>query len=145
MSRGGLTTKVHLVCDAQGMPVFARLSPGQEAEVTHAPFLLERLGTALGFITVAADKGYMSEKVRTLALGELLDTTIASKKLKGQDGYPESARGFDKLTYKGRNVIERLNGRLKEMRRIATRYDKLATSYLGFLYLGFFQIWLRSL
>lgn len=118
---------------------------GQEAEVSHAPAAVRGLGEVLGFLAVAGDKAYQSAALSAQALEELMEPVIASRKLKGQDAYPESARGFDRLLYKGRNVVERLIGRLKEMRRIATRYDKLASSYLAFIYLGFIRIWLREL
>ena len=59
--------------------------------------------------------------------------------------YPASARGFDKETYRRRNVVERLIGRLKECRRIATRYDKLAESFRCFILLGFIRMWLKDL
>jgi len=65
---------------------------------------------------------------------------------KRPDGkYPASAKGFDKQTYRRRNVVERLIGRLKEFRRIATRYDKLLESFKAFILLGFILIWLKDL
>lgn len=145
-SRGGLSTKLHLVCDGQGRPVSARLSAGQESEFSYAPELFRGLGSELGFVAVAGDKGYDSGALRSQALGqELMEPVLAARKLAGKDEYPGHAQGFDKLLYKGRNVVERLIGHLKEMRRIATRYDKLATTYLGFLHLAFLRIWFREL
>ncbi len=127
------------------MPVKATLSPGQASEFTHAPELMEGLGTRLEFLSVAGDKGYDSIALRDQAHQELLEPVISARKLAQSDGYPGYARGFDKLAYKDRNVVERLIGWLKEMRRIATRYDKLASNYLGFVYLGFLRIGLRHL
>jgi transposase len=49
---------------------------------------------------------------------------------------------MDRKLYRERNVVERLVGRLKEYRRIATRYDKLAASYLAFVQLAAIRIWL---
>jgi transposase len=49
---------------------------------------------------------------------------------------------MDRVLYRERNVVERLVGRLKEFRRIATRYDKLAASYLAFVQLASIRIWL---
>lgn len=43
---------------------------------------------------------------------------------------------FDKQAYRQRNIIERIIGRLKENRRIATRYEKLGVHYLGILKIG---------
>jgi transposase len=49
---------------------------------------------------------------------------------------------FDRAAYRERNLIERCVGRLKEFRRIATRYEKLALHYLGMLHLGMIVLWL---
>jgi transposase len=46
------------------------------------------------------------------------------------------------VLYRERNVVERLVGKLKEYRRIATRYDKLAESYLAFVQLAAIRMWL---
>uniref|UniRef100_UPI00359309C3 transposase n=1 Tax=Thiocapsa sp. TaxID=2024551 RepID=UPI00359309C3 len=51
-------------------------------------------------------------------------------------------RLMDWRTYRERNVVERLVGRLKEHRRLATRYDKLASSYLAFVHLAAILMWL---
>ena len=59
--------------------------------------------------------------------------------------YPPEAAGFDKPTYRRRNVVERLFGRLKEFRRIATRYEKLAESFVAMILLGFIRICLHDL
>jgi len=65
---------------------------------------------------------------------------------KGRDGaYPPGARRFDKERCKRRNVVERLIGRLKEFRRIATRYDKLAENFRAFVLLGLIRIWTQNL
>jgi transposase len=60
---------------------------------------------------------------------------------------PERCHGqttlaFDRHTYRRRNAVERLVGRLKECRRIVTRYDKLAASYLAFVQLAAIRMWL---
>ena len=49
---------------------------------------------------------------------------------------------MDRVLYRERNVVERLVGWLKEYRRIATRYDKLAASYLAFVQLASIRLWL---
>ncbi|MCL5270625.1 MAG: transposase, partial [bacterium] len=58
--------------------------------------------------------------------------------------YPPGGEEFDKIQYKRRNVVERLIGRIKEYRRVATRYDKLAESFRAFILLAFIRIWLRN-
>jgi transposase len=52
---------------------------------------------------------------------------------------------LDRETYRGRNAIERLIGRLKEMRAVATRSDKLAKRYLGILHLAMIRLLLRKI
>jgi transposase len=51
---------------------------------------------------------------------------------------------FDREAYRGRNLVERLVGRLKQFRRVATRYDKLAPHYLAFVQLASMMVWLRT-
>lgn len=51
---------------------------------------------------------------------------------------------FDRDAYRQRNRIERCVGRLKEWRRIATRYDKFGLHYLGMLHLGMLLLWLPT-
>ena len=52
---------------------------------------------------------------------------------------------FDRDAYRGRNLVERLVGKLKQFRRVATRYDKLAAHYLAFVQLASAAVWLRDL
>ena len=55
----------------------------------------------------------------------------------------KSQREYDKILYKDRNKIERMFGKLKQFRRVATRYDKLASSYLSFVLLASIEILLK--
>ena len=52
---------------------------------------------------------------------------------------------FDREAYRERNLVERLVGKLKQFRRVATRYDKLDAHYLAFVQLASAMVWLRSL
>jgi transposase len=52
---------------------------------------------------------------------------------------------FDRDAYRGRNLVERLVGKLKQFRRVATRYDKLAAHYLAFVQLALAAVWFRDL
>jgi len=95
------------------------------------------------FEVVAGDKGYDSAGVRAAIQRRGSTPLIPHRKLK--DGsYPEAATGFDKEQYKRRNVVERLIGRIKECRRVATRYDKLAETFGAFVVLAFISIWLKK-
>ena len=96
------------------------------------------------FETVSGDKGYDGAPSREAISKRGSEPLIPHRK--NRDGtYPAKAEGFDKKKHKRRNVVERLIGKLKEYRRIATRYDKLAESFVAFVRLGFIRIWLKYL
>ena len=87
---------------------------------------------------VAGDKGYSYPHIRRYLRQRGIRVTIPRRK-----DQPRGGR-FDRTLYRARNVVERLIGRLKQFRRIATRYDKLAESYrmiwvLGDIYLFVFS------
>ncbi|WP_390635391.1 IS5 family transposase [Limnoglobus roseus] len=135
-SRGGWGTKVHLVCDRAGNPLAAVLTGGQEPEVVHLAAALAAVPKGLGPPkALAGDKGYSANRVRATLLAAGIEDVIARRK-------DELARlpappAFDTGKYKRRNVIERLNGWLKERRRVATRYEKLAVNFRAMIQLAF--------
>jgi len=55
----------------------------------------------------------------------------------------KTSRDYDRYLYKERNAIERIFNKIKQFRRIATRYDKLAIAYLSFLHVAALAVWLR--
>ena len=96
------------------------------------------------FDVVAGDKGYDSPAARE-AIHQRGSTPLIPHRRLRDGSYPASAEGFDKTQYKRRNVVERLIGKIKECRRVATRYDKLAESFRTFVLLAFIRIWLKDL
>jgi transposase len=85
-----------------------------------------------------ADKGYDGDSVReTLLIHGILP--VIPPKANRRDPTP-----CDFIRYRDRNRIERMFNRLKQFRRIATRYDKTAKSYLGFLSLAAAKLWLTN-
>ena len=86
--------------------------------------------------TVVGDRGYTGRPVRDHLRRHGISAVIPQLKTE------KTPRLMDWGLYRERNVIERLVGRLKEYRRIATRYDKLAASYLAFVQLAAIRIWL---
>ena len=84
-----------------------------------------------------ADKGYDGDAFRALILKRGARPVIPNKSNR------VALHHFNKRAYKGRNVIERCFCRLKDFRRIATRYDKLAANYLAFVELASIHSWLR--
>ena len=121
-SRGGRTTKIHALTDAACRPLAFILTRGNDADCVAAEALLTRLPVTR---IVHGDKGYDSDRLR-----RRIEQTGAAPNIP-----PKSNRlwkpCFSPALYRGRNAIERMFGRLKDFRRIATRYDKLATNFLA--------------
>jgi transposase len=84
---------------------------------------------------VAGDKGYSSRKIRRYLHRRGIGIVIARQKR-------ERRVRFDKAAYRKRNVVERLINRLKQFRRIATRYEKRAVNYLAMLTIAAITLWL---
>jgi len=85
---------------------------------------------------VLADKGYDSDKI-VAAIEAIANPVVPPR------SHRKTKRTYDKRLYKERSAIEYMFGNLKQFRRIATRYDKLAISYLSFVYVGAIWLWLR--
>jgi transposase len=120
-SRGGLTTKLHLLADGEGKPVKLLLTGGQVADCTQAlPLLKGQKAKA-----VLADKGYDTDAIIRFARRSMkAKAVIPPKKNRTVQ------RRYYKKLYKERNLIERAFNKLKHWRRIATRYDRvMRTSY----------------
>jgi len=121
-SRGGRTTKIHVLIDGAGRPLAFHLTGGNIADITAAaPLLLATAASAW----LIGDKGYDADHLRTL-LGTRGTIAVIPNKSNRKRRFP-----FDPERYKWRNVIERTNCRLKDFRAIATRYDKLARNFLA--------------
>ena len=121
-----MTTKLHVACDALGNPLRFLLTPGQHADVRHAEALLN--GITAG--AVIADRGYDSAALVARIEAGGAEAVIPPRRTN------KHRRPYDANLYEDRNKVERLIGRLKQHRRVATRYDKTATSYLGFVYVA---------
>ncbi len=140
-----------MLCEGRGLPIAVAITPGQQHESTVVEPLLDEVSIAgkrgrprKRFTTVAGDKGYDIPRVRQAIEQRGSAALIPHKRLR-DESYPSGSEGFDKVQYKRRNVVERLIGRLKECRHLATRYDKLAESFRAFVLLGFIRIWLKDL
>lgn len=89
---------------------------------------------------LAGDKGYSSGPIRDWLKAHRITPVIAHR----QDESGREDESFDRQAYRDRNVIERCIGWIKELRRIATRYEKLAVNYLGMLKLGMIRQYLKT-
>ena len=134
-SRGGLTTKIHVVVDAQGLPIRLALTAGQAHDGQVADRLLDRLGPRT---IVLADKAYDADRIRALIEDQGATPNIPAKSNR------KWKPCFSKRLYRERNLIERFFSKLKHFRRIATRYDKLAANFLAMVQLASMRLWLRN-
>ena len=131
-SRGGLTTKIHACVDALGNPIRLILSAGQVADITQGSALIARIGAG----AVIAHKGDDSD-----ALVQCIEKAGAQAIIAPRSNR-QTPRAVDWHRYKARNLVERFFCRLKQFRRLATRYEKLATRLNAFLQLDCADIWL---
>jgi transposase len=132
-SRGGFGTKIHLAVDALGNPVTVHLSPGQDADITHAETLLADHRAE----AVLADKGYDSNAFVAAVQSRGAEAVVPPKKNRVE------LREYDRHLYKQRCAVEQTVGLLKQCRRVATRYEKTARNFLGMVLLAAIMIWLR--
>ena len=134
-SRGGLTTKIHALVDANGLPVALKLTEGQAHDGRSAADMLGSLGP--GHILLA-DRAYDSN-----ALRETLKQQGAWANVKPMARCVDRP-SFSPFLYRYRNLVERFFSKLKHYRAIATRYEKHATNYLAAVKLAASRIWLRA-
>ena len=134
-SRGGLTTKIHAVVDKQGRPIKLKLTAGQDADITSAPEMIADLPEGA---LLLADKGYDSNTLREMVANRNAWANIPPKSNR------KDPICFSKHLYRARNRVERFFNKIKHYRRIATRYDKTAESFLAALKLVAVRIWLRN-
>lgn len=115
-----------MAADALGNPLRFLLTPGQHADVRYAEALVEGMGAG----AVIADRGYDSAGLVAHIEATGAEAVIPSRRTNRHQ------RSYDANLYADRNKVERLIGRLKQHRRVATRYDKTAASYLSFVYVA---------
>ncbi|MFN2383176.1 MAG: IS5 family transposase [Gemmatimonadota bacterium] len=147
-SRGGFSTKIHVRAEGGGRPVTFLVSGGERHESRYLEALLSsgqvrRAGRGrprVRPIQIVGDKGYSYPTVRRLLARRGIRAVIPRRR--DQRPNDRRHRAFDRGVYRQRNRIERLVGRLKQYRRIATRYEKRAAHYLAMLTLAAVLLWL---
>jgi transposase len=132
-SRGGLTTKIHAAVDGLGNPSRILLSAGNHSDVEYGPELIADLPAE----NILADKGYDSNAFVSQIEGTGHRAVIPPRKNR------KEAREYDKHLYKERHLVECFFNKIKQYRRIATRYDKLARNYLSMVFIGAILILLK--
>ncbi|MDZ4821427.1 MAG: IS5 family transposase, partial [Planctomycetota bacterium] len=147
-SRGGFTTKIHILCDSHGLPLHFHLTAGQTHEssalddvlVGADENLLDEDGERIAWPSaLGGDKGYRADWIDEYLLGLGIEPVIPSKENEDRDARPVP---FDKQAYRRRNIVERLIGWLKESRRIFSRFEKTAKNFGGMLTLAFIRQYL---
>jgi transposase len=121
-----------MLCDALGMPLKFIVSAGQESDMSYAIPLLRDQSTCY----VLADKGYDADYIINHIRYMNADPVIPPKSNRIVQ------RPYDKYLYKERNLIERFFNKLKQFRRIATRFEKIKINFEGLLYLACSFLWL---
>jgi len=134
-SRGGLTTKIHALVDAMGLPIVLKLTAGQAHDGRSAEDMFDTVRT--GNILLA-DRAYDSNalRARLAKRGAWGNIRAMSRRV--------DPPAFSASLYKKRNLVERFFNKLKHFRAVATRYDKRDDNYLASVKLASLRIWLRS-
>ena len=131
-SRGGRTTKIHAIVDSCGRPIALEVTPGQLGDVRVALALISAVPPGR---RLAGDAAYDSDGLRRLLIERGTLPVIPNNPTRKRQ-HP-----FDEDAYRHRNLIERMFCRLKDWRRIATRYDKLASSFAAAVAIAAVIIW----
>jgi len=132
-SCGGFSSKLHVKVDANGRPLCAIVTAGNCSDISQADELV-RNGICKSLL---ADRGYDSDAFRHGLSEQGILPIIPGRKNRLKPII------YDIELYKKRNAVERFFGRLKEFRRIATRYDKTVVMFRGMLTMAFILIWLK--
>jgi transposase len=117
-----LNSKLHAVCDGEGRPLVMLLSEGQMSDFKGAALMLPALPRARELL---ADKGYDADWFREALANRKIAGCIPSKSNR------KAPIPHDAVLYKQRHRIENMLGRLKDWRRVHTRYDRCAHAYFS--------------
>ena len=138
-----------MICDGKGNPVMFILTPGNTHDSTAFDVLF---GLFLAYVRtlkcrrrlkwVLCDKGYDCQRIVDLCHEHKLIPVIPKRR--SPTGEERDNPEFDKDVYRERNHVERCIGWLKENRRIATRYEKLAITYRAMAQIGMARRLLRA-
>lgn len=128
-----MSTKIHVATEALGLPIRLIGSPGQRNDIALAHDLIDGIAAD---VTIA-DKGYDADHLVNRITKAGAEPVIPPKRNR------KVQRTYDADIYKERNLIERFFSKLKQFRRVATRYDKLLANFMGFVKLAAIAIWLK--
>jgi transposase len=132
-SRGGFTTKIHATVDGLGNPLNIILTPGQHSDISQAKALSENITDT----AVIADKAYDCDDYIAYLTNRNCDAVIPPKSNR------LNPRDYDKDIYKERHAIECFFNKIKHFRRVFSRFEKTAQSFLSIVYFVGALIWFR--
>ncbi|MGA1816129.1 MULTISPECIES: IS5 family transposase [Sphingobium] len=121
-TKGGLNSKLHTVCDGKGRPLVMLLSEGQMSDYKGAALMLDALPPAKALL---GDRGYDADWFRKALAERNITACIPSKKNR------KVPIPHDAALYRQRHKIENMFGKLKDWRRIHTRYDRCAHTFMS--------------
>jgi transposase len=121
-TKGGMNTKLHAVTGAMGRPISFFMTAGQVSDYTGAAALLDGLPKAQWLLR---DRGYYADRFR-----DALEEKGITPCIPGRKSRTKPVK-YDRRRYKSRNRIEIMFGRLKDWRRVATRYERCPTVFLS--------------
>ncbi len=115
-----------------GRPLAFTLTPGQAHDLTGVPDLLKRIATPQRLI---ADRAYDARRFRDWLAARGCEAVIPPNPTR------KNPDDYDRVAYKSRNLVERMFCRLKDFRRIATRYDKRAENFIAAIFIAATLTW----
>jgi transposase len=133
-SRGGLTTKIHALVDANGLPIRLKLTEGQAHDGRRAADMLDGVGAGQ---ILLADRAYDSDGLRSTLKARGAWANV--KPMPNRKNVP----AFSPFLYRYRNLVERFFSKLKHFRAVATRFEKHDANYLAIVKLAAARIWMR--
>ena len=132
-SRGGFSCKIHVTVDALGNPLRFILTGGQRHDSTQAQALLD----GFDFEQLIADRGYAAADFIDYLLERGIKTVIPPHQR------AKILREYDIWLYRERHLVECFMNKIKHFRRVFSRFDKLDSSFLGFVHYVAVLLWLR--
>jgi len=128
-SRGGLTTKIHAATLDENRSVVLQLTPGQASDCAQFDSIYDALPNDNVLEAAALDKGYDADRIRERLALDGVEPVIPGRSNRRQ------SIPYDRSRYARRNLVERFFNKLKQFRRISTRYEKHAFTFLAMLHL----------
>jgi transposase len=129
-----LTTKIHALVDANGLPIRLKLTEGQAHDGRSADDMVEAIGQGQ---ILLADRGYDSDRLRASLADRGGWANV--KPMPNRKNVP----AFSPFLYRYRNLVERFFNKIKHFRAVATRFEKHDANYLAAVKLAAVRIWIR--